>query len=114
MTAKKTARKTVAKKAARKTIRKKVTIVHSKAIGRVSQITKKKPTKRLVKRRVKNTEPGYFPNPITTKLKFAVYQLKGIERRFVCAVETASNAKQIADVLDSHARGGVQFVPGPF
>ena len=30
---------------------------------RVSQADKKPPTKRLVTRRKKNTEPGYFPNP---------------------------------------------------
>jgi hypothetical protein len=31
---------------------------------RVSQVTKKPPTKRLVKRRKQNTDVGYFPNPI--------------------------------------------------
>ena len=35
----------------------------SKALSAKSQITGKPPTKRLVKRRAKNTEPGYFPNP---------------------------------------------------
>lgn len=34
---------------------------------RVSQITKKPLTRRLVKRREKNTDPGYFPNPLISQ-----------------------------------------------
>lgn len=36
---------------------------------RVSQITKKHPTKRLVTRRLKNTAKGYFPNPVKADAK---------------------------------------------
>jgi len=35
---------------------------------RVSQITKRPPTKRLVARRRKNTDAGYFPNPLEPKV----------------------------------------------
>lgn len=43
---------------------------------RVSQITKKPPTKRLVKRRKANTEAGYFPNPNPKKkTEYLVQQL---------------------------------------
>lgn len=32
-------------------------------VNRPSQITKKKPSKRLLRRRMADTMPGYFPNP---------------------------------------------------
>jgi hypothetical protein len=35
---------------------------------RVSQVTKKLPTTRLVKRRKANVQPGYFPNPLEPKV----------------------------------------------
>ena len=53
-----------------------------KSIGRPSQTTKKKPTKRLKRRRAANTKKGYFPNPTyyvayipigTTKYYYAGY-----------------------------------------
>lgn len=40
--------------------------------NRVSQITKKAPSKRLVTRRKRNTDPGYFPNPHQKKLPYHV------------------------------------------
>jgi len=46
----------IARKKPRKTAAK-------RAVTRVSQVTKRKPTKRLVARRRANSKPGYFPNP---------------------------------------------------
>jgi len=49
---------------------------------RVSQITKKPPTKRLVARRKRNTDEGYFPNPIDDikqNVDYEVYVYKCIK-----------------------------------
>ena len=50
---------------------------------RLSQVTRNPPTKRLVKRRKKNTDVGYFPNPVidsvTQNADYEVYVYKSIK-----------------------------------
>lgn len=47
-------------------------VARAKYIGKKSQITKKAPTERLKKRRAKNTDVGYFPNPVEDRMRFYV------------------------------------------
>jgi hypothetical protein len=66
---------------------------------RVSQVTKKAPSKRLVKRRMKNTDEGYFPNPI--KLPFLVQVQNPIDKKFrdVARFDFVDDAKTFARSL---------------
>ena len=72
-----------------------------KAVSAKSQVTGKPPTKRLKKRRAKNTEPGYFPNPIdAAKIEFEVQVYKAIK-----AAHTKSATKILAQAKLSYAQG---------
>lgn len=78
---------------------------------RLSQITKKPPSKRLVKRRMKNTDVGYFPNPlaVSEKAKYAVYQTsaKGVE--MIAMFADWKTADATAKLYQQHASKGVDF-----
>lgn len=88
---------------------------------RVSQITKRPPTKRLVSRRLANTAPGYFPNP-THKYadsrefpEFSITQSDSNEQPFegeweyVCHVDGRETAKTLVKILQKHARKGFYY-----
>lgn len=83
-------------------------------VNRVSQITKKKPTKRLVARRKANTEKGYFPNPTKKKKFYIVHEhkegvlyydgvgftkLKSSAADFQNAKNAVTQGKKIADIF---------------
>jgi hypothetical protein len=51
------------------------------SLDRVSQITRRPPTKRLIVRRLKNNQPGYFPNPKQAVLRSHVAALLAIYLR---------------------------------
>lgn len=78
---------------------------------RRSQITKKPPSKRLVKRRKKNRNQGYFPNPLKVNewAKYSIYQssTKGVER--VAMSRDKATAEALAALLQHHAKPGVKF-----
>jgi hypothetical protein len=78
---------------------------------RVSQVTKKLPTTRLVKRRKANIQPGYFPNPVAVYDKYVVFQKapNGKLTR-VCATDVSEFASVIADLLNSKAAKGARFI----
>lgn len=69
--------------------------------NRPSQITKKPPTKRLVARRKRNTDPGYFPNPgPVPKGATVLYIVKPKGANYHTAVaRTLADAKKIAMAL---------------
>jgi len=69
---------------------------------RVSQITKRPPTKRLVARRRKNTDAGYFPNPAPVKqnVEFEVFVYNAIKK-----AKTGKKTKQLAQAELSYAQG---------
>jgi len=62
---------------------------------RVSQITKRPPTKRLVARRRKNTDAGYFPNPVNDPAKGA------LELAIVAAIKAAKTPVKLASKTDN-------------
>ena len=80
----KPSRKTVAKKKARspaqKAATKRMIAARLRTLGAPSQRTKKKPSKRLMARRKKDTVPGYYPNPIFADYGpgYAVEHMTGI------------------------------------
>jgi hypothetical protein len=87
---------------------------------RRSQITKKPPTKRLVKRRVVNTKKGYFPNPVDPveglnewggkAFKFAIVQRPADNNASVVAlIPNQKDAVIFVDLLNKHAAKGVLF-----
>lgn len=51
------------------------------SLDRVSQITRRQPTKRLIARRLKNNQPGYFPNPKQADYRAHVAELLGVYLR---------------------------------
>lgn len=63
---------------------------------RKSQVTGKPPTKRLVKRRIKNTETGYFPNPLP---------VDGTTRNYILGeIRSAiNNAEASKDIVEKQA-----------
>lgn len=71
-----------------------------------SQSTGKKPTKRLVKRRVANVTKGAYPNPRVYK----VYQVYRSKRLCVASCTTRSAAQGVASGLNYIAKPGVSFV----
>lgn len=74
----------------------------AKYINKNSQITKRAPSQRLKKRRTKNTEEGYFPNPIADKLALhfnAGNDANGNPRRVFVVVNTSGI------VLSAHDEG---------
>lgn len=73
--------------------------VGTKRPRRVSQVTKKPPTKRLVTRRKANTKAGYFPNPITYSV-YANYERKKV---YICNCDDLSYANAIALLLNREA-----------
>jgi hypothetical protein len=87
---------------------------------RASQITKKPPTKRLVKRRVVNTKKGYFPNPVDPveglnewggkAFKFAIVQ-RAIDNNasVVALIPNQKDAVIFVGLLNKHAAKGVLF-----
>jgi len=82
---------------------------------RVSQITKRPPTKRLVARRRANVEPGYFPNPIADKLAIwlnAGNDSNGNPRRLYVAVDTQGEVLSIHDEGFSGSAAVTDHYPG--
>ncbi|HEY6020917.1 MAG TPA: hypothetical protein VIY48_13760, partial [Candidatus Paceibacterota bacterium] len=85
---------------------------------RASQITGKAPSKRLVRRRQANNEPGYFPNPTAVehvsgkaKYPYAVVQRDSAGNVTVAALTPGKiEASQIAGLLNKHAVKGVSFL----
>jgi hypothetical protein len=88
---------------------------------RVSQITKKAPTKRLVKRRRANTDEGYFPNPVEAlhatfhyegkEFNYAVIQRhKNGDVEAVALVPGVEDARLLVRMLNTHAPAGVNFL----
>lgn len=96
---------------------------------RPSQITGHPPTKRLVKRRRKNSVEGYFPNPIDTSmvhgqrkdavsnvyLTFYVYQKHDLgeghfQHKFVCACDHFRIAAELVKLLNTNAQPRVRYI----
>jgi hypothetical protein len=88
---------------------------------RVSQITKKAPAKRLVKRRRANTDEGYFPNPVEAlhatfhyegkEFNYAVIQRhKNGDVEAVALVPGVEDARLLVRMLNTHAPAGVNFL----
>ena len=77
---------------------------------RVSQATKRPPTKRLVERRQANVKKGYYPNPTVERITHCVLQLHGGNEEVVCFTRRADYAGIIAKVLQEKARPGVKYV----
>lgn len=74
-------------------------------INKKSQITKKAPSERLKKRRGKNTEMGYFPNPIADKIALhfnAGNDANGNPRRVFVVVNTAG---KVVEAINEGYRG---------
>jgi len=94
---KKTTVKVIRKPATKKTVSKK-TVPKKRAINRPSQITKLPPEPRLVKRRLKNTVKGYFPNPINTN-GYGIFEMSGNEPTRCIAIYGT-----LADVKEAGAR----------
>ena len=67
---------------------------------RVSQITKKPPTKRLVARRKVNTDEGYFPNPLPTKSMFTGMSIKQLR----AWIEGAHKSKEYDSYFEAAMR----------
>jgi len=87
-----------------------------KAINAKSQITKAPPTKRLKKRRAKNTEPGYFPNPTTKEIlnshKYAD-AVHGEAIRLLEQLEKTLNSSKFPDLTKQAAVSYAQgFIAG--
>jgi len=79
---------------------------------RVSQVTKKPPTKRLVARRKRNTDEGYFPNPIdakNTEFPYVIMQSHKGKEENICACRTRTVAEVLHSLLTKHAAPGVVF-----
>lgn len=93
-------------KTKRRTTKKSVTLVHAPKLVRARK-SKPKAKKRTVARK------SYSPNPIHAKLKYAIYQLRGMDRTFVCAFMSKIFAEQIAITLNKHVAKGASFVVGP-
>lgn len=76
-------------------------VARAKYVNKKSQITRSAPTPRLKKRRAKNTERGYFPNPTIQEsvLRFYVdVRVKGSEEWFTVAkTNSIENAKEFAE-----------------
>lgn len=87
---------------------------------RKSQITGKKPTVRLVRRRQANSKAGYFPNPAMTSAwaetggvayKYAIVQrAPGGDVTDVALVKSMADAKVMVGLLQQHAQAGVKFL----
>lgn len=75
---------------------------------RVSQVTRKPPTKRLVARRRANTAPGYFPNPVNDPAKGA------LEMAIVSAIKAAHTPSKLANKTDNMltAQARLSFAQG--
>lgn len=102
---------------------------------RVSQLTKKPPTKRLVARRKKNTDQGYFPNPkriysgmtnaqIEAEIqkefprstgykadnyKYAIIQSSNKGNEIICKFIKHADAEMASALFNKHAAGTVTF-----
>ena len=70
-----------------------------------SQATGKRPSARLIARRVKNVMKGAYPNPRVYK----VYQVHAGERFCVATCDVKSSAMGVALALNSVAKSGVEF-----
>lgn len=75
---------------------------------RVSQATKRPPTKRLVARRQANVKLGYFPNPINEAISHVVVQ-RTTHDEHICYTTNQKTAEQICDLLHLHAPKRVLF-----
>lgn len=76
---------------------------------RVSQVTKKAPTKRLVSRRRVNSEPGYYPNPNVPEVKYVVIQRSPKGDEPICYTTNNRYSMAIANLLQERAAPGVTF-----
>jgi hypothetical protein len=74
-----------------------------KSVSAKSQISGKTPTARLKKRRLKNTEPGYFPNPI-------LHDMSILDDEIISAIRGAKNLKTVRErqASASYAQGFIQ------
>jgi hypothetical protein len=70
---------------------------------RVSQVTKKPPTKRLVTRRRANTQAGYFPNPVNPPLNETEFMAHLYRSKELAMKRSGTVAKRQAAV--SYAEG---------
>lgn len=75
---------------------------------RVSQVTKKPPTKRLIKRRVSNVKKGYFPNPVNDPAKGA------LELAIVQAIKAAQIPAKMSNKTENLliAQARISFAQG--
>lgn len=77
---------------------------------RASTATKKKPTKRLVSRRVANTKKGFFPNP-SNRYTIPVIQIAPDGHEYiVCKCEDIDIAHVVALILSSKAKKNVSYI----
>ena len=76
-----------------------------KAIGAKSQITGEAPTKRLKKRRAKNTEAGYFPNPTRDPMNAVKVEFEIQVHKAIVAARTKSPNALMAQAKLSYAQG---------
>lgn len=72
-----------------------------RSVTRISQVTKRKPTKRLVSRRKSNSKPGYFPNPST---KVATFRTM-LARELANVLDAIRGRKPNAQALLSRYQG---------
>lgn len=80
--------------------------------NRVSSITKRPPTKRLVARRRKNNKKGYFPNPVGEKLALhfnAGNDVNGNPRRLFLVLYVENGDVKVLEAVDEgfHGRGAL-------
>lgn len=83
---------------------------------RVSQITKKAPSKRLVKRRKANDVEGFFPNPSEIGEAyqhadtFMIQVMVGKEWRTIASTKALANAKDVAQAYATQTGKQVRVV----
>ena len=90
-----------------------------KAVSAKSQVTGKPPTKRLKKRRAKNTEPGYFPNPAHShdiklsdieQLKYFVQEKTSSGWLAIGAFHELEDAKEYATLMSESSDTSIRVV----
>jgi hypothetical protein len=77
-------------------------------VYRKFQITKKAPTKRLVKRRRKNTEKGYFPNPKPSNIIHVVLIDTGKGFAYLTSRKTGTHDLAEAEQFTSSAKAAAR------
>ncbi len=108
-----------ARKSARKTVRR-TGVTKDAYVKRPSQITRKTPTKRLVKRRVKKVASpkvtkGFFPNPLKPSFNYRVQIMPLGETVFetIATFKRVNHAKQyVVAYAKSYPKDIVRLVDG--